>query len=301
MRSRDAESGWSPRHPAGQRHGHVVCGGLSASRQLVSEDPHRFRRVLGEDHPDTLSAASLLGIALWSLGEYQQARQLLSDTFTRSRWSLARTTPSRCARPSSSASPCARWASISRPRQLQSDAFTRIRRHLGEDHPVTLGSGLLLGGTLESLGQQLADSSRFDIFPRSAESSVRTTRHTAHSQPPRRRSGLVGRASAGPAAPGRHLHPIPPRPGRRPPRHPHAPPPGLRPTCASWASISRLAHFTGRHSPAAGGCWGTTIPTPSARPVRCALDLRPAGRVEGDVTPASLVALSRHGRRLSTR
>ena len=45
----------------------------------------RRRRILGDDHPDTLTSASLLGGVLWSLGDYQQARQLQSDTFTRSR------------------------------------------------------------------------------------------------------------------------------------------------------------------------------------------------------------------------
>ena len=45
----------------------------------------RRRRILGDDHPDTLTSASQLGLILWYLGDYQQARQLLNDTFTRSR------------------------------------------------------------------------------------------------------------------------------------------------------------------------------------------------------------------------
>ncbi|MGH3868867.1 MAG: tetratricopeptide repeat protein, partial [Pseudonocardiaceae bacterium] len=43
------------------------------------------RRVLGEDHPDTLASASNLACDLRALGHHEQARQLQQDTLTRSR------------------------------------------------------------------------------------------------------------------------------------------------------------------------------------------------------------------------
>ncbi|MFD7184972.1 tetratricopeptide repeat protein, partial [Streptomyces sp. NPDC059904] len=40
----------------------------------------RQRRVLGEDHPDTLSTASNLAVDLSALGETEQARTMEVDT-----------------------------------------------------------------------------------------------------------------------------------------------------------------------------------------------------------------------------
>ena len=45
----------------------------------------RCRRVLGDDHPDTLTSASNLARDLHALGEHQQARDLDEDTLTRRR------------------------------------------------------------------------------------------------------------------------------------------------------------------------------------------------------------------------
>jgi hypothetical protein len=41
--------------------------------------------VLGEEHPDTLNSASNLVADLWSLGQYEAARQLAEDTLARRR------------------------------------------------------------------------------------------------------------------------------------------------------------------------------------------------------------------------
>ena len=43
------------------------------------------RRILGEDHPDTLGSAYNLAIWLAALGEHEQARALDEDTLTRRR------------------------------------------------------------------------------------------------------------------------------------------------------------------------------------------------------------------------
>src|SRR4029079_17337193 len=43
------------------------------------------RDKFGDDHPDTLTAASNLALNLWWLGEYQRARALDEDTLTRRR------------------------------------------------------------------------------------------------------------------------------------------------------------------------------------------------------------------------
>ena len=45
-------------------------------RELDEDALNRYRRLLGDDHPNTLSSARNLTISLANLGEYQQAREL---------------------------------------------------------------------------------------------------------------------------------------------------------------------------------------------------------------------------------
>jgi hypothetical protein len=54
-----------------------------AQVQLDEDTLARRRRDLGEDHPDTLAAASNLAVSLRAAGEYQAARELDEDTLAR--------------------------------------------------------------------------------------------------------------------------------------------------------------------------------------------------------------------------
>ena len=53
--------------------------------QLDEDTLARRRRVLGEDHPDTLTSAFHLAGELTELGEYQAAKELNEDTLDRRR------------------------------------------------------------------------------------------------------------------------------------------------------------------------------------------------------------------------
>jgi len=55
------------------------------ARQLQNDTFTRRRRVLGDDHPDTLTSANRLAADLRELGEYQRARALDEDTLARRR------------------------------------------------------------------------------------------------------------------------------------------------------------------------------------------------------------------------
>jgi hypothetical protein len=55
------------------------------ARQLAEDTLTRLRRVLGEDHPDSLLSAHGLACVLRALGEYQQAHELDEDTLIRRR------------------------------------------------------------------------------------------------------------------------------------------------------------------------------------------------------------------------
>jgi hypothetical protein len=58
---------------------------LAAARELHEDTLIRRRRVLGDDHPDTLCSATSLADCLRAAGEVAAARELDEDTLTRSR------------------------------------------------------------------------------------------------------------------------------------------------------------------------------------------------------------------------
>ncbi len=60
-------------------------GDYQQARTLDEDTLARSRRVLGEDHPDTLTSANNLARDLSELGDYQQARTLDEDTLARRR------------------------------------------------------------------------------------------------------------------------------------------------------------------------------------------------------------------------
>jgi hypothetical protein len=66
----------------------TTCAGWArcrAARDLDQDTLDRYRRVLGDDHPDTLRTASNLANDLADLGEVQAARDLDQDTLDRYR------------------------------------------------------------------------------------------------------------------------------------------------------------------------------------------------------------------------
>jgi hypothetical protein len=57
-------------------------GEYEAARQLQADALTRSRRVLGEDHPETLRPASALGLVTGFLGDHERARHIQSDALT---------------------------------------------------------------------------------------------------------------------------------------------------------------------------------------------------------------------------
>ena len=74
----------SPR-PAGSRADLRELGEYQQAHALDEDTLARPRRVLGDDHPDTLTSANNLAPDLSALGEHQQARNLDEDTLARRR------------------------------------------------------------------------------------------------------------------------------------------------------------------------------------------------------------------------
>ena len=98
------------------------------------------RRVLGEDHPDTLASANNLAVDLRDLGEVQAARDLDQDTLDRRRRVLGEDHPDTLASASNLAADLRELGEVQAARDLDQDTLDRRRRVLGEDHPDTLAS-----------------------------------------------------------------------------------------------------------------------------------------------------------------
>ena len=87
----------------------------AGARELDEDTLARRRRVLGEDHPDTLTSANNLALDLYALGETRRP-----GSWTRTPWPAgagcsATTTPTPSPRPATSPSTCARWVSAAGP------------------------------------------------------------------------------------------------------------------------------------------------------------------------------------------
>src|SRR4029077_9201423 len=106
-------------------------GEYQAARELEGDPLARRRRVLGEDHPDTLASAHGLAISLRGVGGHPRTPTYASN--------LA--------------------ASVGHPgeyqaaRELDEDTLARRRRVLGEDHPDTLASAHGLAISLRGVGE----------------------------------------------------------------------------------------------------------------------------------------------------
>jgi hypothetical protein len=63
----------------------AALGEHEQARALHEDTLARRRRVLGDDHPDTLTSANSLVIDLAALGEHEEARALHEDTLAQGR------------------------------------------------------------------------------------------------------------------------------------------------------------------------------------------------------------------------
>jgi hypothetical protein len=106
--------------------------------QLGEDTFTRCRRVLGDDHPQTLFSAEQLTVSLWELGQYEQAHRLGQDTLTRWRRILGDNHPDTL-RSAYNLAVTLRESGQHEPAyRLGEDTLTRMRRVLGDEDPNTL-------------------------------------------------------------------------------------------------------------------------------------------------------------------
>ena len=129
--------------------------------QLDEDTLARRRRDLGEDHPDTLAAASNLAVSLRAVGghpgtltsasnlaagvshpgEYQAARELDEDTLARRRRVLGEDHPDTLAAAFQLVCALTELGEHHAARELNDDIIARRRRVLGDEHPETIMAG----------------------------------------------------------------------------------------------------------------------------------------------------------------
>jgi hypothetical protein len=123
------------------------------SKALNEELLARRRRVLGEDHPDTLSAALDLANDLSNLGDYQAARRLDEGILARRREVLGEDHPDTLTSASNLARDLSNLGDHQAARELDEDTLARRREVLGADHPMrTSGSKVDSGHLRRSEG-----------------------------------------------------------------------------------------------------------------------------------------------------
>jgi hypothetical protein len=136
----------------------LAHGDSSGSRAVGEQLLDRWRPVLGPDHPDALTAASTLTLALFALGETNPARTLGEDTLQRCRCVFGPDHPTTLGAAAGLTLALAQVGEAEPARALGEDTLQRCRRVFGAEHGTTLGVAIALTLALDQLGQ--ADQAR---------------------------------------------------------------------------------------------------------------------------------------------
>ena len=123
-------------------------GEYQAARELGEDTLARRRRVLGEDHPDTLASADNLAFSLQGV-RGQAARELGEDTLARRRRVQGEDHPDTLLSAFILVGELTQLGEYQAAKELNEDILDRRRRILGDRHPDTMGSAafaLILSG-----------------------------------------------------------------------------------------------------------------------------------------------------------
>ncbi|MFG3047377.1 FxSxx-COOH system tetratricopeptide repeat protein [Streptomyces sp. NPDC048202] len=131
----------------------IRSGQTRTARDLTAAAHTAWATDLGQDHPDTLTAAQFLGHATAYLGGHAEARRIIEDTLARRRRTLGDDHPDTLQSANDLASALHSFDEQVESRRMDEDTLARRRRVLGDDHPDTLESAHNLAATLYSLGE----------------------------------------------------------------------------------------------------------------------------------------------------
>jgi hypothetical protein len=134
----------------------LVRGDTRTARDLARELRQRWRDRVGDDHENTLSAATYLAWAFRNMGRYAEARELDEDTLARRRHVLGEDHPESLVSANNLADDLRNLGKHQAARELDEDTLARRRAVLGADHPETLDSACNLAADLRDLGEHQA-------------------------------------------------------------------------------------------------------------------------------------------------
>jgi TIR domain/Tetratricopeptide repeat/NB-ARC domain len=126
------------------------------ARLLAESTRARWSEALGDNHPDCLTIAATLVVALTDLCEHHAARIVVQDLWTRRRRRVGDDHPHTLACATNLAIQLAALGKYQAARELAEDTLTRRRQLLGDDHPDALISAANLAFQLAALGERQA-------------------------------------------------------------------------------------------------------------------------------------------------
>ena len=127
-------------------------GDYRSALALRRQEHDGHRRVLGEEHPDTLISLSNLAATLWAQGDLDGARELQEQALELSRRVLGDEHPDTLISLNNLAATLRAQGDLDGARKLQERELQLTRRMLGDEHPDTLISLNNLAETLRAQG-----------------------------------------------------------------------------------------------------------------------------------------------------
>ncbi|MEH0975282.1 FxSxx-COOH system tetratricopeptide repeat protein [Micromonospora sp. CPCC 205546] len=127
-------------------------GNLPRASAYLEQALTDYRRVLGDDHPQTLTSVNDLASTYQAAGDLQRAILLFEQSLTDRRRVLGDDHPDTLASVNNLASTYRSAGNLQRAIPLFEQALTDYRRVLGDDHPDTLTSVNNLAGAYRSAG-----------------------------------------------------------------------------------------------------------------------------------------------------
>jgi hypothetical protein len=133
--------------------GYLLSRGDTRTGYDLARDLHQqWRERLGDDHENTLAAATYLSQALRILGRYAEARDLDRSTLDRNRRIMGDDHPSTLVAATNLATNLRRVGEVQAARDLSQQTYDRYRQVMGDDDPGTLACAASLARDLHVLG-----------------------------------------------------------------------------------------------------------------------------------------------------
>jgi tetratricopeptide (TPR) repeat protein len=129
-----------------------AAGDLPGARKIHEQVLDVRRRVLGEEHPDTLTSMNNLAQTLYTQGDLPGARKIQEQVLDVRRRVLGQEHPATLTSMNNLAQTLKAQGDLPGARKIQEQVLDVSRRLLGEEHPATLASMNNLAQTLKAQG-----------------------------------------------------------------------------------------------------------------------------------------------------